>query len=351
MTALHVSGLAKSFGSTAVLDGVDLDCTGGVTAVLGASGCGKTTLLRLVAGFLRPDAGRITLDERVVAEPGRCLPARQRRVGYVPQEGALFPHLTAMGNIGFGLARKDRAARAARVAQMLELVELTETQGSRYPHELSGGQQQRVALARALAPAPAVVLLDEPFSSLDASLREETGRTVVRALRAAETTAVLVTHDQGEALSLADQVAVMSAGRFLQVAPPDVVYAAPASASVATFVGHAALVPARASGGIARGPFGAVPVRGVQDGDVVLAVRPEQVVVLVDDHDPAAPGFKAEVLEVSYFGHDATLRARMFGAPDVVVMARVPASGVPMAGASIRLALDGEVVSFRRNHA
>ncbi len=345
MTALHVTGLTKSFGSTHVLGGVDLTCTSGVTAVLGASGCGKTTLLRLVAGFLQPDAGRIALGDRVVAEPGKCLPARQRRVGYVPQEGALFPHLDAAGNIGFGLPRRERSGR---VEQMLELVELTPEQGRRYPHELSGGQQQRVALARALAPAPAVVLLDEPFSSLDASLREETGRTVVRALRAAETTAVLVTHDQGEALSLADQVAVMSAGRFLQVAPPDVVYSSPASTAVATFVGHAALVPARAAGGTAHGPFGTVPVRGARDGDVVLAVRPEQVVVLLDDHHPKAPGFKAEVLEVSYFGHDATLRARMADAHDVVVMARVPASGVPVAGASIRLAFDGEVVSFAR---
>ena len=345
MTALHVTGLVKSFGGTNVLGGVDIVCVGGVTAVVGPSGCGKTTLLRLVAGFLAPDAGRIALDDRVVAEPGRCLPARRRRVGYVPQEGALFPHLDAAGNIGFGLPRRERARR---VAQMLELVELTQEQGRRPPHELSGGQQQRVALARALAPSPAVVLLDEPFSSLDASLREETGRTVVRAIRAAGATAVLVTHDQGEALSLADQVAVMSAGRFLQVAPPDVVYSSPASPDVATFVGHAALVPAHAAAGVARGAFGTVPVRGTRDGDVVLAVRPEQVVVLLDDRHPQATGFKAEVLDVSYFGHDATLRARLSDSPGVVVMARVPASGVPVPGASIRLAFDGEVVAFRR---
>ena len=220
MTALTIRGLAKAFDATPVLTGVDLDVPAeSLTAVLGPSGCGKTTLLRLVAGFLRPDAGTIAFGEEVVAGPGRFVTPQRRRVGYVPQEGALFPHLDVAGNIAFGLPGRARRSRD-RLAELLDLVGLDARLAGQYPHELSGGQQQRVALARALAPRPSVVLLDEPFSSLDAGLRESTGRAVAEVLRSARATAVLVTHDQGEALSLADQVAVMRAGRFLQVASP-----------------------------------------------------------------------------------------------------------------------------------
>ncbi|GAB6985827.1 ABC transporter ATP-binding protein [Nocardioides pyridinolyticus] len=345
MTALQVDGLTKSFGAVRVLDGVHLDVPGGITAVLGASGCGKTTLLRLIAGFLEPDAGEIRLGGRVVAGDGRTVPPRRRRIGYVPQEGALFPHLDVASNVAFGLGPGRRSATARRtVEEMLELVELPRQVASRQPHELSGGQQQRVALARALAPQPDVVLLDEPFSSLDAGLREETGRAVARALRASEATAVLVTHDQGEALSLADQVAVMSHGRFLQVAAPSEVYLDPASPVVASFVGHAALVPADAVAGEASGALGPVRVRGARDGRVLLAVRPEQVVVTAKDE----PGcVTAEVLEVSFFGHDATVRARVVAGDDLVdLTARVPASEVPAPGGQIGLRVVGEVLAF-----
>jgi iron(III) transport system ATP-binding protein len=345
VTGLWVRGLAKSFGSVRVLDGVDLDVPEGITAVLGASGCGKTTLLRLVAGFLEPDAGTIRLGDRVVAGQGRPVPSRARRTGYVPQEGALFPHLDVAGNIAFGIARGRRSAVGRRtVEEMLDLVELPRSVAARQPHELSGGQQQRVALARALAPSPEVVLLDEPFSSLDAGLREETGRTVARALRASGSTAVLVTHDQGEALSLADQVAVMAGGRFLQVAAPAEVYLDPATPAVASFVGHSALVPGTAVSGIAECALGRVPVRGVRDGPVLLAVRPEQVEVTTKDE----PGcLAAEVLEVSFFGHDATVRARMTGRDALVeVTARVPATGVPDPGTPIGVRVTGEVLAF-----
>ncbi|WP_296606826.1 ABC transporter ATP-binding protein, partial [Nocardioides sp.] len=322
-----------------------LDVPGGLTAVLGASGCGKTTLLRLVAGFLEPDAGTIRLGDRAVSGSGRPVPPRRRRIGYVPQEGALFPHLDVAANVAFGLASGRRSAAARRrVEEMLELVELPRSAASRQPHELSGGQQQRVALARALAPRPDVVLLDEPFSSLDAGLREETGRAVARALRASGATAVLVTHDQGEALSLADQVAVMAAGRFLQVATPSEVYLNPAGPAVASFVGHAALVPAEAVSGIAASPLGPIQVRGARDGRVLLAVRPEQVVVTAGDE----PGcLTAEVLEVSFFGHDATVRARVAGNDDLVdLTARVSASGVPEPGAHVGVRVVGEVLAF-----
>jgi iron(III) transport system ATP-binding protein len=344
VTGLRVKGLAKRFGGLPVLDGLDLAVHDGITAVLGPSGCGKTTLLRLVAGFLDPDAGTIAIGDRVVAGQGRSVPARSRRVGYVPQEGALFPHLDVRANVGFGLPRAARDG--ARVREMLDLVELPPSVASRYPHELSGGQQQRVALARALAPAPALVLLDEPFSSLDAGLREDTGRAVARALRTSGAAAVLVTHDQGEALSLADQVAVMSAGRFLQVSPPAEIYLRPASAQVAGFVGHSTLLNGSASGHSATCDLGQVSLLTAATGPVLLAVRPEQVSVTA----ATAGGVVADVLEVSYFGHDATLRTRVRDS-DAVVIARVPAGGVPDPGTPVCLRVSGDVLAFPRNVA
>ncbi len=194
----------------------------------------------------------------------------------MPQEGALFPHLDVAANVGFGLSRSDR--RSDRVGEMLDLVELTRAHARRYPHELSGGQQQRVALARALAPKPSIVLLDEPFSSLDASLRASTGRAVVRALRAAETTAVLVTHDQDEALSLADQVAVMRVGRLVQAATPFDLYRSPVDPDVARFVGGATILPATVRSGVATCALGDIElVEARPDGDAQVLVRPEQI--------------------------------------------------------------------------
>jgi iron(III) transport system ATP-binding protein len=263
----------------------------------------------------------------------------------VPQEGALFPHLDVTANVGFGLPRRDRAG--ARVREVLDLVELPASIGQRYPHELSGGQQQRVALARALAPQPALVLLDEPFSSLDAGLREDTGRAVARALKASGSTAVLVTHDQGEALSLADQVAVMASGRFLQVGTPAEIYLRPASPHVAAFVGHATQLAGTATGRTATCDLGEVDLLNQAAGPVLLVVRPEQVSVLPGAFDQATGGVPAEVLDVSYFGHDATVRARI-GDRDTVVISRVPAGSVPAPGSAVCLRVSGEVLAFPR---
>jgi iron(III) transport system ATP-binding protein len=352
MSGLRVKGLTKAFGSTTVLVSLDLHVTDGITAVLGPSGCGKTTLLRLVAGFLDPDAGTIAIGDRVVAGEGRPVPARLRRVGYVPQEGALFPHLDVTANVGFGLPRGNR--KGARVNEVLDLVELPASVAARFPHELSGGQQQRVALARALAPNPALVLLDEPFSSLDAGLREDTGRAVARALRASGATAVLVTHDQGEALSLADQVAVMSAGRFLQVSSPADIYLRPASPEVAGFVGHATLLPGSADTGGAPGwatcDLGPVTLVRPMTGPVLLVVRPEQVSVTAGPVGVTGEGVVADVIDVSYFGHDATLRVRVRNS-DSVVIARVPAGSVPAPGTPVCLRVSGEVLAFPRSEA
>ena len=244
MTAVSVRNLAKSFDSTEVLRGVDLTVPDeSVTAILGPSGCGKTTLLRLIAGFDLPNSGEIHLAGKLVCGPGRFVAPQHRRVGYVPQEGALFPHLDVADNISFGLSGRERRD-GRRVEELLSLVGLESVVQQRFPHQLSGGQQQRVALARALAPGPSLILLDEPFSSLDAALREGTGRAVLEALKATRTTALLVTHDQSDALSLADQVAVMREVTLAPVGTPHEVYRATADLCVDEYGGAAVVVEA-----------------------------------------------------------------------------------------------------------
>jgi iron(III) transport system ATP-binding protein len=340
VTRLELEAVSRSFGPVRAVASVDLTVAEeSLTAVLGPSGCGKTTLLRLVAGFLVPDAGTIRFGQTVVVGDGRVVPPQRRKVGYVPQEGALFPHLDVAANIGFGLPRAQR--KSARIGEMLDLVELPATYASRYPHELSGGQQQRVALARALAPGPAVVLLDEPFSSLDASLRASTGRAVVRALRAARATAVLVTHDQDEALSLADQVAVMRDGRVVQASGPREVYRSPVDVDVARFVGGAAVLSATVHAGRAATVLGDLQVvPGTADGAVEVLVRPEQVVLNAGDQ-----AVKARVDEVSYYGHDAAVLLTVLPNGPTLV-ARVNGADVPEAGATVTVSVSGPVVAF-----
>ncbi len=340
MTALHVDGLTASYAAQPALRGVHLDVADGVTAMLGSSGCGKTTLLRVIAGFHAPDSGTVAIGGRVVAGRGRPVAPRHRGIGYVPQEGALFPHLSVAANITFGLPRRD-PSRPARLAEMLELVELPGELAQRYPHQLSGGQQQRVALARALAPRPTLVLLDEPFASLDAGLREETGRAVVRAIRASGAAGILVTHDQGEALSLADRVAVMVDGAFVQVGSPADVYLSPADAQVAAFVGHAALITGMlGADGRATCALGAVRVRGhLKPGPVRLALRAEQVLPV-----PGNGGAGGVVEDVSFFGHDATIRVRLTSGERVT--ARTPADAIPTPGDHVDLRVLGDVLAF-----
>ena len=248
MAELRCRGVGKSYGARLVLSGVDLVVPEGtLTAILGASGSGKTTLLRLIIGFIAPDEGRIEVGGAVVAEARvQHLPPERRAVGYVAQEGALYPHLDVAGNVGFGLPRAERKA-GRRIDEMLDLVGLGRDYASRLPHELSGGEQRRVALARALAPRPRLVLLDEPFSGLDAALRVETREAVLHALAEEGTTAVLVTHDQAEALSMGREVAVLRDGRLVQTATPSRLYAAPADLEVARFVGEAVVIPGQAA--------------------------------------------------------------------------------------------------------
>ena len=290
--------LRRSFGPVRAVDGASLELRAGeIGALLGPSGCGKTTLLRLLAGFERPDAGSVTIAGRPVAGAGRFVPPERRRIGMVFQDYALFPHLTVAGNAGYALGRRPHRTR---VEEVLELVGLSGL-GDRRPHELSGGQQQRVALARALAPTPAVVLLDEPFSNLDAALRERVRSEVRDILRAAGVTALLVTHDQEEALSLADTVAVMRDGRIEQVGTPEQVYGRPATRWVAEFLGDVDVLPGVATAGSAQCALGRVGVAQEIEGEVDVLVRPESVTVGTHRDDGEHDGI---VVDRVFYGHD-----------------------------------------------
>ena len=324
--AIDVDALRKRFGTAEVLRGVGLAVPpGGVLAVLGPSGCGKTTLLRTISGLERPDAGTIRLDGRVVAGPGAHVPPERRRVGMVFQDWALFPHLTVAQNVGYGLPRGERKGR--RVDEVLEMVGL-DGLGGRHPGTLSGGQQQRVALARALAPRPAVLLLDEPFSNLDATLRTQVRAEVARLLAELAVTAVFVTHDQDEAFLLGDEVAVMRDGLVAQQATPAELYARPTTPWVASFVGDANLVGGRADGRSAATPLGTLPLGTAADGDVQVLVRPEELTL---DEPPAAGngdrvpddagGVLGRVAHREFYGHDTVYLVQPPDGPPVRVRA------------------------------
>ncbi|MEV8049468.1 ABC transporter ATP-binding protein [Streptomyces bacillaris] len=322
MSDLHITGLTRSYTpGVRVLDGLDLTVPGGrLTAVLGPSGCGKTTMLRIVAGFLRPEAGSVALGGRTLTGPGVHLPPERRRIGIVPQEGALFPHLDVARNVAFGLTDRPRAERRRRTEEMLELVGLP-GHGPRMPHELSGGQQQRVSLARALAPAPALVLLDEPFNALDSALRAGVRADVRTALRATGATGVLVTHDQQEALSTADLVAVVRSGRVAQCGTPEEVYRRPADPWVAAFVGGAVLLPGKGEGATARTALGPVPLEVPADGGGgTVVLRPEQLALTA----PSDGAVRATVADVSFHGADTRVSVTV---PGVDAPVRVRATG------------------------
>ena len=344
MNSLQLSDLHKSFGTNSVLAGLDLDVpAGSLTAILGPSGSGKTTLLRLLAGFDQPDRGTIRIGESVLDADGVHIHPEHRRIGYVPQEGGLFPHLTAEANVTFGL---PRAARRRGAADLLEMVGLTDL-GRRYPHQLSGGQQQRVALARALAVKPEMVLLDEPFASLDANLRASVRDEVASILRESGTTTLLVTHDQDEALSLADLVAVLRDGKIAQCATPQDLYARPLDDELARFIGEANLLDGTLDGTLVDTALGKLPAHwhGAPPRTpcpVTVLLRPEQIHLHPAD---GTNGIIGEIVKSGYHGHDAVLHVQL-GQPDgqrLLIVRTSGDAGLPP-GSNVRLSTQGPVL-------
>ena len=333
--ALRALSLVKRFGPITAVDDVSLDVRRGeFLGVLGPSGCGKTTLLRLVAGFERPDAGGIEIAGEAVAGPRRAVPPERRRIGMVFQESALFPHLDVAGNVGFGLSRRGRDAR---IAELIALVGLAGLQ-RRMPHELSGGQQQRVALARALAPDPAIILLDEPFSSLDATLRSQLRAEVRDILRMAGATTLFVTHDQGEALEISDRVAVMRAGRIEQLSTPDELYLRPVNRFVAGFVGEANFLPGWVRQGEVETIIGRFRASGLAMADGTRAevlLRPEQLHMVQVERLETPPSPEAVLRIVRRVFHGSEVHHVLRNSDGLELEAATPSSATLELGAEV----------------
>ncbi|PKN41698.1 MAG: iron ABC transporter ATP-binding protein [Deltaproteobacteria bacterium HGW-Deltaproteobacteria-18] len=315
-TFLSVEALSKSYGSSPVVDNISFSLDRGeIGCLLGPSGCGKTTLLRSIAGFENIESGSIVLDGEIVSGQ-RFVPAERRRIGMVFQDYALFPHLTVARNVAFGLSGLNAAQIARTVDSLLETVGLTNA-GSKYPHELSGGQQQRVALARALAPEPRLLLMDEPFSNLDVSLRESLSMEVRSILKERGTTALLVTHNQQEAYAMADRIGVIACGTMHQWDTPLAVYHRPASTEVAGFVGEGSLIVGKVSGNIlscALGEFSSESLTNVSA--IKVLVRPEDILP-----DEASP-FQAQVVGRTFRGSSILYSLRL--ETGEVVLAQIP---------------------------
>ena len=330
---IRLDAVTKRFGETTAVDRASL-CVerGEVVALLGPSGCGKTTLLRLIAGFERPDGGTVAVAEREVASAATWIPPERRRVGMVFQDYALFPHLTVSENVGFGLPRR---ARATRVAELLAIVGL-DALGRRYPHELSGGQQQRVALARALAPAPELVLLDEPWSNVDPFLRESLRAEVSEIIRPLGVTVLLVTHDREEAFSLADRIALMRDGAIVQEGTSEEIYFAPVSRWAAEFVGAANVLSGHVVDGRVETSVGAFPANGASRLRATqVLVRPELLELELD------PSGAAKVVGREFRGHDVFYRVLLDG---VELVSHRPSTEVVPLGSRVSIRLhDGQV--------
>ncbi len=338
MTQLVISDVAKRYGATAALDRVSLAVEAGSrVAIVGPSGSGKTTLLRVIAGFEAPDEGRVVLDGQALADGPAIAPAHRRRIGYVAQDGALFPHLDVAGNLGFGIPRTE-PDRATRLRELMELVELDAAMLARRPHELSGGQQQRVALARALARKRALMLLDEPFSALDTGLRESVRQAVARVLAKAGITTILVTHDQGEALSFADQLAVMREGRLVQTGRPSELYWHPADVETALFLGNAVLFTAEIEEGRVSCGLGAFEAEtGGRRGAGTIMLRPEQFLL-----SSVGPGHEALIEDVAFRGAQCTVALRTNqGAGEIRFTAQVSSMDRPQIGETVFVSVKG----------
>jgi iron(III) transport system ATP-binding protein len=336
MPLLEINDVSVSFGDTEVLSGISLELESKqLLAVLGASGAGKSTLMRLIAGFDSVGGGSIVLDGETLSDTSKTVAPEKRSIGIVPQDSALFPHLNVAQNIGFGLSGLSKEARAERVGELLRLIRMEEF-ASRMPQELSGGQVQRVALARALAPKPKLVLLDEPFSALDAELRGQLREEVRQVLRAEGATAVLVTHDQEEALSLADRVAVLREGKIIQVGSPSEIYNSPADVGIATFLGESVLVDGKVSGGKILTDLGSLSaLNNVAEGATgVVAIRSENFYLQPN------PTGDSEVVGRVFFGHDALVEVQT---PKLRIRARSNGPFAPEVGMRVTVWVRGAV--------
>jgi iron(III) transport system ATP-binding protein len=339
MSLLELINVSRHFGDVQAVKGISFNVQQGqFLTLLGPSGCGKTTTLRLIAGFEVPDGGIIRFKNRTFADKNTFVPPKDRQIGMVFQDYALFPHLNVAQNVGFGLL-SDKRKTVARVAEMLELVGLRGFD-ERMPFELSGGQQQRVALARALAPEPGVLLLDEPFSSLDAALRAQVRSEMRAILRQTRTTCIFVTHSQDEALSLSDQVGVMFEGRVAQIATPETLYERPATLDVATFVGEANLIPGEAYGEHAESALGQVALVEPASGRVTLLIRPEFVQIA----DAQSEGVSAQILWSEYYGHDRRIGLKL--ANGTQITARVAVSQPVRPGDTLRVNVQTRVRAY-----
>ena len=343
---LNVADLYLSFGRTAVLQGFGFDLEAGeIACLLGHSGCGKTTALRAVAGFEQPERSRIALQGRTLSDGRLFVPPHLRRIGMVFQDYALFPHLNVADNIAFGLSGRSAEARKARVAELLALIGLPDY-GGHYPHQLSGGQQQRVALARALAPKPELVLLDEPFSNLDADLRTRLSKEVRSLLKQEKTSALLVTHDQQEAFAMADKIGIMADGRLQQWDTPYNLYHNPATPAIAGFIGQGVLLRGQMSGShcvrLALGEFcGVVPHHCQSCREVDVLLRPDDVVH--DDNSPVS----AEVLDKDFKGSYFIYTLKLDSGE--TVLAHVPSHHNHPIGSRIGIRLELEhLIAFAR---
>ncbi len=337
MKPLVFEAVSHAYGEVRAVDAIDLAVGHAeIVCLLGPSGCGKTTVLRVAAGLEEIQSGRVVIDGREVARPGASLPPEARGVGLVFQDYALFPHLTVAGNVAFGLRASPPPERRAAAIEMLERVGMASHAG-RYPHALSGGEQQRVALARALAPKPALLLLDEPFSGLDIRLRDEVRDETLRVLAEAEISTLVVTHDPEEAMYMADRIAIMRHGRILQEGSPITVYGSPANAFVATFLTDVSAIHGTVEDGVIASPLGRIAAEGIADGvraDVLI--RPEALRL----SDPAGEGaVAARVVAVHPLGHSSVVVLRLEDG-GLELRARLPGLAAPKPGERVAVRLD-----------
>lgn len=329
MSKLAFSQISHRFGDLTAVDGLSLSvATGEIVCLLGPSGCGKTTSLRLAAGLEEVQAGRIEIDGRLVAEPGRAVPPEGRRIGMVFQDYALFPHLNVAQNVGFGLQQLSAADRSRKVSETLTRVGLSRHADS-FPHQLSGGEQQRVALARALAPEPGLMLMDEPFANLDVTLRNAVRDETLALLKAHEASVLLVTHDPEEAMRMADRVAVMQSGRLVQLGRPDDIYFHPVNSFMARFFGPVNEFAGTVKHGVAHTPLGDYPAVRV-DGPYQVLVRPEALTI-----DPT--GDTCLITDVRLIG--AYWRVMLQGADGSELRARTTAVP-PRPGSAVSVTID-----------